>query len=84
AALGQGLADQHAVLPLRPESLRRLDRVDAIVIDPRVLCTDDLRVARIRGCGADELSTAWNRAQLVLTESGLRPGWHRVPGVSAS
>nr|WP_250578429.1 hypothetical protein [Mycobacterium tuberculosis] len=62
AALGQGLADQHAVLPLRPESLRRLDRVDAIVIDPRVLCTDDLRVARIRGCGADELSTAWNRA----------------------
>lgn len=34
AALGQGLADQHAVLPLRPESLRRLDRVDAIVIDP--------------------------------------------------
>ena len=40
AALGQGLADRHAVLPLRPEALRRLDRVDAIVIDPRVLCTD--------------------------------------------
>ena len=40
AALGRGLADQHAVLSLRPDALRRLDRVDAIVIDPRVLCTD--------------------------------------------
>ena len=49
STLGRGLADQHAVLPLRPESLRRLDKIDAIVIDPRILCTDTLRVARIRG-----------------------------------
>ncbi len=83
AALGQGLADQHGVLPLRPESLRRLDLVDAIVIDPRVLCTDSLRVARIRGADENDLSAAWNRAQLVLEKNGLRPGWHPVPGISA-
>ncbi|EUA22809.1 E1-E2 ATPase family protein [Mycobacterium xenopi 3993] len=56
ATLGRGLADQHAVLPLRPEILRRLDRVDVLIIDPRVLCTDRLRVVRVRGADEDELS----------------------------
>ncbi|WP_240918894.1 metal transporter [Rhodococcus sp. 14C212] len=37
AAFGRGLVDRHGVLPLRPEALRRLDRVDAVVIDPQVL-----------------------------------------------
>jgi cation-transporting P-type ATPase I len=83
ATLGQGLADQHAVLPLRPQSLRRLDRVDALLIDPRVLCTDTLRVVRVRGADEDELSPAWNRAQLLLEKRGLRVGWHPVPGVPA-
>jgi len=83
AALGRGLADQHAVLSLRPDALRRLDRVDAIVIDPRVLCSAGLRVARIRGADERELSAAWNRAQLVLENNGQRPGWHRVPGISS-
>ena len=83
AALGQGLADQHAVLPLHPQSLRRLDRVDALLIDPRVLCTDTLRVVRVRGADEDELSPAWNRAQLLLENRGLHVGWHPVPGVPA-
>ncbi len=83
AALGQGLADQHAVLPLHPQSLRRLDRVDALLIDPRVLCTDTLRVVRVRGADDDELSPAWNRAQLLLEKRGLHPGWLPVPGLSA-
>jgi cation-transporting ATPase I len=81
AALGQGLADQHAVLPLDPQSLRRLDRVDALLIDPRVLCTNTLRVVRVRGADDDELSPAWNRAQLLLEKRGLRAGWHPVPGL---
>jgi cation-transporting P-type ATPase I len=80
AALGQGLADQHDVLALRPQSLRRLDRVDALLIDPRVLCTDMLRVVRVRGADDDELSPAWSRAQLLLEKRGLRVGWHPVPG----
>lgn len=84
AALGRGLADRHAVVPLRPEALRRLGLVDAIVIDPRILCTDTLRVAGIRGADDDELSAAWNRAQLMLEKAGLRPGWRPVPGMSAN
>ncbi|VBA48741.1 putative cation-transporting ATPase I [Mycobacterium attenuatum] len=83
AALGQGLADRHRVLPLRPEGLRRLSKVDAIVVDPRVLCTEKLRVARIAGAGPDELSAAWSRAQRVLENNGLRPGWHPVPGMDS-
>ena len=83
AALGQGLAEQHAVLPLRPEKLRWLDRIDALLIDPRVLCTNTLRVVRVRGADEDELSPAWNRAQLLLENTDLQAGWHAVPGVSA-
>jgi cation-transporting P-type ATPase I len=82
AALGQGLADQHAVLALHPEKLRWLDRVDALLVDPRVLCTNTLRVVRVRGADEDELSPAWNRAQLLLEKKGLRVGWHPVPGLS--
>ncbi len=82
AALGLGLADHHAVLPLRPESLRRLDRVDTLLVDPRVLCTDNLRVVRVRGARDDELSPAWNRAQLLLENTDLRAGWHPVAGFS--
>ena len=78
AALGQGLAERHAVLPLQPEKLRWLDRVDALVIDPRVLCTNILRVVRVRGADEDELSPAWNRAQLLLEKKGLSVGWHPV------
>jgi cation-transporting P-type ATPase I len=83
AALGQGLADHHAVLPLDPQGLRRLDRVDALLIDPRVLCTDTLRVVRVRGADEDDISPAWNRAQLLLEKRGLRVGWHPVPGAPA-
>ncbi|MBV9353602.1 MAG: cation-translocating P-type ATPase, partial [Mycobacterium sp.] len=81
ATLGRGLADQHGVLPLCPESLRRLDRVDALLIDPRVLCGDTLRVLRIRGAREDELSVAWNEAQALLKRSDVGPGWHPVPGI---
>src|ERR1700751_727156 len=83
AALGRGLADQHAVLALHPEKLRWLDRVDALVVDPRVLCTDTLRVVRVRGADEDEISPAWHRAQLLLEKLGLRVGWHPVPGAPA-
>jgi cation-transporting P-type ATPase I len=86
AALGQGLADHHAVLPLNPQSLRRLDRVDALLIDPRVLCTDTLRVVRVRGADEDEIadiSAAYAAAQMLLEKRGLRVGWHPVPGAPA-
>ena len=77
ATLGRGLADRHAVLPLRPEGLRRLDKVDALLIDPRVLCGETMRVVRVRGARDGELLSAWTRAQELLDE-GAAPGWHRV------
>lgn len=83
ATLGYGLADQHRVLPLRPAALRHLDTIDAIVIDPRVLCTDTLRVARIRDVDRQlsehQLPKAWTTAQHLLEQHGLHPGWHPVP-----
>lgn len=51
ATLGRGLAGRHGVLPLRPSTLRLLDRVDAVVVDPRVLEIDTLRVSRLRNVG---------------------------------
>ncbi|HEU0190445.1 MAG TPA: cation-translocating P-type ATPase [Mycobacterium sp.] len=44
ATLGQGLAEKHGVLPLRPHGLRRLDKVDTVLIDPRVLRGDQLHL----------------------------------------
>ncbi|MDQ2626911.1 MAG: cation-translocating P-type ATPase [Actinomycetota bacterium] len=78
ATLGQGLADAHEVLPLRPDSLRRLDKIDTVVIDPRVLAGEQRRVVQIRGATEHELPQAWNNAQRLLDKPGLRPGWHRV------
>ncbi|BBY33266.1 haloacid dehalogenase [Mycolicibacter minnesotensis] len=82
ATLGHGLADAHGVLPLRPDSLRRLNKIDAVVIDPRVLTGEQRRVVQIRGASEHELPKAWNNAQGLLDKTGLRPGWHRVPGMA--
>ncbi|MGB3331979.1 MAG: cation-translocating P-type ATPase, partial [Mycobacterium sp.] len=82
ATLGQGLADTHGVLPLRPDSLRRLDKIDTVVIDPRALIGEQRRVVQIRGASEHELPKAWNSAQSLLDKPGLRPGWHRVPGMT--
>ncbi|MDT2007043.1 metal transporter [Rhodococcus opacus] len=37
ATLSRGLTDRHRMLPLRPPALRRLDRLDTVVIDPQTL-----------------------------------------------
>jgi cation-transporting P-type ATPase I len=51
ATLGRGLADERAALTLRPDIWRRLDRIDAVVIDPRV--TAPLIVAEAGRSGAE-------------------------------
>jgi cation-transporting ATPase I len=79
STLGRGLADQHGVLPLRPESLRRLDRVDVVLIDPRVLFTDELRLSRIRAAPDHERAAAWQWAQAQLDRGALQVGWQEVP-----
>lgn len=81
ATLGRGLADQHEVLALQPASLRRLHQVDALLIDPRVLCQTKLRVVQVRGAAPAQLPAAWAEAQRLLDDPDLRPGWHPVTGV---
>lgn len=83
STLGRGLADRHAVLPLRPESLRLLDKVDALLIDPRVLCSAQMRVVRIRGARDGEVLQAWADAQELL-DDGPAPGWHPIHHAAAA
>ncbi len=78
AILARGLAERHGVLPLRPQVFRRLDRVDAVVVDPRALCCDELRVARIRDVPEHERAAVWQWAQDQLDCGALRPGWQPV------
>jgi cation-transporting ATPase I len=79
ATLGRGLADRHDVVPLRPDALRMLDRIDAVVVDPRVLVTDQLRVSRLRGVPERERAGVWRWAQEQLERGALTAGWHRMP-----
>lgn len=81
--LARGLADRHDVLPLRSDALRRLDRVDAVVIDPRVLCTDELRVGRIRDVADRRRAEVWQWAHDRVDAGALAPGWHEGPGADA-
>ncbi|WP_280825290.1 cation-translocating P-type ATPase [Mycobacterium sp. OTB74] len=78
ATLSRGLADHHGAVVLGPAELRRLDRVDALLIDPRVLCTDQLRLTSIRGVEDRDRTAAWDYAQQRLADDGQVPGWRRV------
>ena len=79
--LGRGLADRHDVLPLRPEALRRLDRVGAVVIDPRVLYTPLLTVSRVIGVHDRDRTRVWEAARTAVDQGRLAPGWHPVAAV---
>ena len=74
ATLGRGLADQHGVLSLRPEALRRLDCIDAVVVDPRVLLTDQLRVGRLRSVPDRDRRAVWQWGQEQVRNGALTPG----------
>lgn len=74
--LGRGLAERFDVVPLRPRALRMLDRVDAVVIDPRVLVTDELRVGQFRDVAEADRVAVWQWAQDRLDDGTLTAGWH--------
>lgn len=78
STLGRGVAEQYGVLPLRPEALRLLDRVDAVVVDPRVLVTDELRVGQFRDVAEADRAEVWQWARAQLEAGVLGVGWHRV------
>ncbi|HUO39920.1 MAG TPA: cation-translocating P-type ATPase, partial [Mycobacterium sp.] len=83
STLGRGLADQHGMVPLHPEALRRLDRVDTVLIDPRALSIDELRVIRIRGAPERDRGAIWDWARQHIDRGDFTPGWHAVGGRSA-
>ncbi len=81
--LGRELAAQHGVLPLHPEALRRLDRVDTVLVDPRALCIDELRVIRIRGAPERDRAAIWEWARQQIDDGNLTTGWQSASHPSA-
>ncbi|SEH89267.1 H+-transporting ATPase [Mycolicibacterium rutilum] len=79
ATLGRGLADRHGVIALDTGAIRRLDRVDAVVVDPRTLLTDRLRIGRTRGVADGDRAAVWQWAQDNLARERSTVGWHRAP-----
>jgi cation-transporting P-type ATPase I len=80
-ALTRGLTDHHDALVLRPRALRRMDRVDTVVIDPRALYTEDLTVSRVQGVKDAQRTHAWEAARAALKDGGLTPGWHPLSSI---
>ncbi|VAZ72542.1 putative cation-transporting ATPase I [Mycobacterium persicum] len=79
--MSSGLAARHDALVLRPGALRTLDRVDAIMIDPRAFYTDDLMVSRVLGVPDSQRTRAWEAVRAALDEAGLTPGWHDLADI---
>ncbi len=82
--MGRGLAVRHDALVLRPRVLRTLDRIDAIMIDPRALYTDELMVSRVLGVENSARTHAWEAARAALGNDGLEPGWHRLADIAGA
>ncbi|PIB75612.1 cation-translocating P-type ATPase [Mycolicibacterium brumae] len=83
-ALGRGLTGRHGALIMRPSVLRRLDVIDTVLIDPRVLYTDELSVTRINGVPAERRATAWEAARAALADGALGAGWHKLSRVKGA
>lgn len=83
-AMTRGLTTQHETVIIRPRALRALDRVDAIVIDPRALYTAQLVVSRVRGVAGARRTTAWQAAQASLEAGLIGPGWHRCSAIPSA
>ncbi|MEE6178423.1 cation-translocating P-type ATPase [Mycobacterium sp. 050134] len=80
-AMSRGLTARHDALVLRPRTLRALDRIDAVMIDPRALYTADLMVSRVLGVENSERARAWVAVRDALDGDGLSPGWHRLADI---
>ncbi|MHB8185507.1 MAG: cation-translocating P-type ATPase [Dermatophilaceae bacterium] len=80
--LSRHLCDDHDVLVLRGGALRRLDRVDALVIDPAALLTQTLTVGEVRGAEGSTRAALWAAARADADNGLLGPGWHPVRALS--
>ncbi|WP_082953217.1 cation-translocating P-type ATPase [Mycobacterium sp. E3251] len=84
--MNRGLSTLHDTLVLRPRVLRTLDRIDAIMVDPRALYTDELTVSRVLGVDNSARAHAWEAVRAALERDGLKPGWHPladIPGAGS-
>ncbi|GAA4293257.1 cation-translocating P-type ATPase [Mycobacterium paraffinicum] len=79
--MNRGLSTRHDALVLHPRVLRTLDRIDAIMIDPRALYTDELTVSRVLGVDNSARAHAWEAVRAALDNDGLKPGWHPLAGI---
>lgn len=80
AVLTRELWQREGSLVVDPGAARRLDRVDTVLIDPRVLLTEELRVSDIRGVADSDRVHIWNRARRKLSDGKFTVGWHRIGG----
>ncbi|MCH5642755.1 cation-translocating P-type ATPase [Gordonia sp. ABSL49_1] len=86
-ALSRGLSGRHGALVMHPSVLRHLDTVDTVLIDPRVLYTDELTVTQINGLDGDFRARAWEAARAALDDGLLTPGLHpldEIPGAGGT
>ncbi len=79
--MNRGLSTRHDALVLRPGVLRTLDRVDAIMVDPRAFYTDELTVSRVLGVDNSARAHAWEAVRAALDDDGLEPGWHPLADI---
>ncbi|OJZ70070.1 haloacid dehalogenase [Mycobacterium paraffinicum] len=79
--MNRGLTTRHDALVLRPGVLRALDRIDAIMVDPRALYTDELTVSRVLGVENSARAHAWAAVRAALEGDGMEPGWHRLADI---
>lgn len=81
ATMTRGLDAHHGSLVMSSRGLRLLDRVDAIVIDPRALYTRGVTVSRVRGLENSHRASAWEAARIALARGELGVGWHPLSTV---
>lgn len=82
-AVGRGLHNQ-GCLVLHPQVLRWLAEIDTIVVDPRILYTDQWTVSRVRGVDNGARSAVWLAASEALAAGRLSPGWNSLPDVAGA
>ncbi|WP_283261501.1 cation-translocating P-type ATPase [Rhodococcus sp. IEGM 1379] len=80
ATLTRELWRREGSLVVNPGAVRKLDRVDTVLIDPRVLLAEKLRVADIRGVADADRVEVWNRARQKLGDGNLAAGRHSIDG----
>ncbi|MFT3660433.1 MAG: cation-translocating P-type ATPase [Gordonia sp. (in: high G+C Gram-positive bacteria)] len=78
AAVSRGLHDHHDALVMNPRALRGLSEIDTLLVDPRALFTEELRISRITGVDGEQRTAAWHEADAELSAGRLSAGWNTV------